>query len=72
MVRFNYTNKAKLLLCKLWQGSQGDNGGICGMGNQSDSTKRKNLGGQGAQGHTNCRTLLCASSVGQCRLWWNY
>ena len=30
MVRFNYTNKAKLLLYKFSQGSQGDNGGICG------------------------------------------
>ena len=35
MVGFNCTNKAKLLLCKFSQVSQGDNGGICGKGNQS-------------------------------------
>ena len=38
MVRFNY-NKAKLLLCKFSQVSQGDNGGICGKGNPEVPSK---------------------------------
>ena len=35
-------NKVKLLFCKLFQGSQGDNVGLCGKGDQSGSTKTKN------------------------------